>query len=92
MEIWFFLTHKTGKYEKRDIYANAHIFTAQQAKDVGLIDSIGVNYDAKKRVAKLCNLKDPIWNKDDTIDKILKKLTATTLTSINTYFPSVVLR
>ncbi|OHE12028.1 MAG: endopeptidase IV, partial [Sulfurimonas sp. RIFOXYC2_FULL_36_7] len=39
--------------KKRDSFANAHIFTAHQAKDVGLIDTIGVAYDAKNRLSEL---------------------------------------
>lgn len=34
---------------KRDLYANAHIFTAVQAMEVGLVDKLGVAYDAKKK-------------------------------------------
>jgi len=79
-------------YNKRDNFANAHIFTAKQAQEVGLIDSLGVSYDAKKRVEKLCNLKDPIWNKEDKFDKIIKKLTASTAVTLHTYFPALVLK
>jgi len=78
-------------YKDRDTYANAHIFTAKQAMKVGLIDSVGVGYDAKKRVVKLSNLKNPVWNKEDTFDKLVKKLTAITAVTLNTYFPNLVL-
>jgi len=77
---------------KRDIFANAHIFTAFQAKNVGLIDTLGVNYDAKKRLEEICNLKNPIWNKEDKFDKIMKKLTASTAVTLHTYFPALVLK
>lgn len=77
---------------KRDNFANAHIFTAKQAMDVGLIDSLGVSYDAKKRVAQLSGVEKAIWNKEDKFDKFMKKLSATTAASIHTYFPSMVLK
>jgi len=77
---------------KRDFYANAHIFTASQAKEVGLVDTLGVSYDAKKRVEKLSGVISPVWNKEDKFDKIIKKLSATTAVTLHTYFPSLVLR
>ena len=78
--------------KNRDTYANAHIFTAYQAKEVGLIDSIGVIYDAKKRVAELSKVQTPTWNKEDKFDKLMKKLTANTAVALYTYFPSLILK
>ncbi|MEA1956058.1 MAG: signal peptide peptidase SppA [Campylobacterota bacterium] len=80
------------EYKKRDNFANAHIFTASQAKSVGLVDSLGVTYDAKAKLAKLCDVEKPVWNEEDKLDKIMKKLTATTAVTLHTYFPSLVLR
>ena len=78
--------------KKRDFYANAHIFTASQAKDVGLVDSLGVTYDAKKRIEELSGVVNPTWNKEDKFDKLMKKLSATTAITLHTYFPSLVLK
>ncbi len=80
------------EYKKRDLYANAHIFTAAQAKKVGLIDSVGVMHDAKERVKKLSGVIKPKWNKENQFDKFMKKLSATTAVTLHTYFPSMVLR
>jgi protease-4 len=77
---------------KRDIFANAHIFTASQAKEVGLVDSLGVSYDAKIRLVKLSGVANPIWNKEDKFDKFMKKLTASAAVTLHTYFPSIVLK
>ncbi len=74
------------------IYADAHIFTAEQAKEVGLIDALGVNYDAKKRVEKLSNIKEARWNKEDKFDKLMKRLGAQTALMVHTYFPAISLR
>jgi protease-4 len=78
--------------KKRDNFANAHIFTAAQAKKIGLIDSLGVSYDAKKELIKLSGVTNPSWNKEDKFDKIIKKLSATTAVTLNTYFPSITLK
>lgn len=77
---------------KRDTFANAHIFTAHQAKDVGLVDSIGVAYDAKKRVVELSGVSEPLWNEEDKFEKFMKKLSAQTAVTLHTYFPELVLR
>ena len=78
--------------KKRDVFANAHIFTASQAKDVGLIDKLGVSFDAKKRLAKLSSVSTPIWNKEDAFDRFMKKFSASTAVTLHTYFPSLVLK
>ncbi|QOY55437.1 signal peptide peptidase SppA [Candidatus Sulfurimonas marisnigri] len=78
--------------KKRDIYANAHIFTAHQAKEVGLIDSIGVSHDAKKRITELSGVTNPIWNKEDKLEKLMKKLSANTAVTLHTYFPVLTLK
>ncbi len=78
--------------KKRDMFANAHIFTALQAKDVGLVDSLGVSYDAKQRVIELSGVSNPTWNKEDKFDKLMKKLSASTAVTLHTYFPSITLR
>ncbi|HIP13940.1 MAG TPA: signal peptide peptidase SppA [Sulfurimonas autotrophica] len=79
-------------FKKRDTYANAHIFTAAQAKKVGLIDQLGVEYDAKNELALLSGVAHPIWNQEDKLDKLIKKLTASTAVILNTYFPDLVLK
>jgi len=76
----------------KDTFANAHIFTASQAKKVGLIDTVGVSFDAKKRLIKLSKVSDPIWNKEDKLDKLIKKLSATTAVTLSTYFPTLILK
>jgi len=78
--------------KKRDLYANAHIFTAAQALQVGLIDKLGVSYDAKRRLQELSGVKEAVWNKEDKFDKLLKKLSASTAVTLFTYFPNLVLK
>ncbi len=78
--------------KKRDLYANAHIFTAHQAKEVGLIDSLGVTYDAKLKVVELSGVSNPVWNREDKLDRLMKKLSATTAVTLHTYFPELILK
>lgn len=78
--------------KKRDMFANAHIFTALQAKKIGLVDSLGVEYDAKTKLIELSGVSNPVWNKEDKFDKLMKKLSATTAVTLQTYFPSMVLK
>lgn len=73
-------------------YANAHIFTAAQAQKVGLVDSIGVEYDAKKRVETLSKVTEPVWNKEDPMEKFMKRFAAEGASLAHMYFPSVTLK
>lgn len=77
---------------KRDMYANAHIFTAMQAKDVGLVDSLGVLYDAKEKLVKRSGVTNPIWNKEDKFDKFMKQIATQSTLLLHTYLPAMVLR
>jgi len=78
--------------KNRDNFANAHIFTAKQAKNVGLIDKIGVEFDAKSELIKLSGVSHPIWNKEDKFEKLMKKLAASTAIILQTYFPTLILK
>lgn len=77
---------------RSDLYANAHIFTAAQAKDVGLVDTLGVLYDAKNEVIKLSGVAEPIWNQEDKFEKFMKKLTSEAVSNLHIYFPAITLR
>lgn len=73
-------------------YANAHIFTAAQAKEVKLIDSLGVEYDAKKRLEILSKVTDPVWNKEDPMEKFMKRFAAEGASLVHMYFPPIALK
>ena len=77
---------------KSSEFADAHIFTAAQAQQVGLVDSIGVEYDAKKRVETLTKIKDPVWNKEDPMDRFFKRFAAEGATLAHMYFPPITLK
>ena len=73
-------------------YADAHIFTAAQALDVGLIDAVGVNYDAREELLALSGVETPVWNSEDRFEKFMRRLTAEGMLLLNTYFPPLTLR
>ncbi|BEK13582.1 signal peptide peptidase SppA [Campylobacter lari] len=55
-------------------WADAKVFLANEALKLKLIDKVG-NYElAKKEVEKLAKVQNPIWQKEDAIDKFLKRL------------------
>ncbi|WP_281951320.1 signal peptide peptidase SppA [Nitrosophilus kaiyonis] len=70
------------KIEDKDKFAEAHIFTARQAKKVGLIDKVGTIYDAKKELIKLSGVKRAIWKKEDKFEKFMEKIVDETSTKI----------
>jgi len=71
---------------KSSEFADAHIFTAQGAKKVGLVDMIGSIDDAKEKLIKLSKVKDPVWKKEDRFDKFLDKVLSKVGVSIYTNF------
>ena len=73
-------------------YADAHIFTAEQAQKVGLIDRVGVEYDAKQRVVELSGVQKPIWNKEDPVDRFFKRFAAEGASMAHTWFPPLTLK
>lgn len=73
-------------------FADAHIFTAAQAKKVKLIDGVGVEFDAKKRVAELAKVEEPVWNKEDPMDKFFKRFAAEGASLAHMYFPPITLK
>ncbi len=65
--------------EDHKSYANAHIFTANGALKVGLVDQVGTLSVAKKRVENLSKVENPIWAKEDKMDQFINKLVNRTI-------------
>lgn len=55
-------------------FANARVFIAGKALHVKLIDEIGSINEAKEKLETLANVKAPIWEKPDKMDKWMKRL------------------
>lgn len=77
---------------RRSEYADAHIFTAAQAKAVGLVDALGVEFDARKALEKRSGVSNPVWNEESKMEKFFRKLGAEGAAKLHLYFPSMVLK
>ncbi|MEA2049241.1 MAG: signal peptide peptidase SppA [Campylobacterota bacterium] len=71
------------KKENHKDYADAHIFTAAQALEVGLVDEVGTISNAKQIVVNLSDVKKPIWSKEDKMDKFMQKVLNGTISNIS---------
>ena len=67
-------------------YANAHIFSSKRAKEVGLIDTIGVKVEAKNMLIKEANITKAVWKQKDKLDSFIDKLEAKSTLEIQNYF------
>ena len=74
------------KKEDHKLYADAHIFTSRQAKEVGLIDEVATISKAKSDLMKLSNVSKPVWNKEDKFDKFMEKLVSQTVSQLSIHF------
>ena len=59
--------------KKHTTFADAHIFTASQAKKVGLVDEVATLSYAKEELYKLSGVTDPNWVKVDKFDRFMQK-------------------
>jgi protease-4 len=82
-------TARKLKLEDKDKFANAHIFSAQRAKMVGLVDSIGSIYDAKNLLIQTSAVIFPKWKKKDKYEKFIDKLIDSAASKVSVYFSGV---
>ncbi|ECK7553835.1 signal peptide peptidase SppA [Campylobacter jejuni] len=68
---------------KKDQWANARVFLAAKAKELGLIDGLSNYENAKKELEKLANVSNPVWKEEDKIDKFLNRLEGQTSSLIS---------
>ena len=67
-------------------YADAHIFSSQRAKSVGLIDEVGVKSQAKAQVAELAKVEKPVWKEKDKFETFMDKLGTKSVMKLQSYF------
>jgi protease-4 len=89
-ETYDMFVHDVAKARKLDVanasvYADAHIFTAAKAKEVGLIDAIGTREDAKNRLLKLSGVKNPLWRQKDRVEQFFEKLQQNMVSQVFAY-------
>lgn len=70
------------------IYADAKVFTARQAKNVGLVDEVATIATAKNQIAKLAKVKTAVWKKQDKFEKFMDKLISETVSKVSMSFVS----
>ncbi len=70
------------KKENHKEYADAHIFTASQAKKVGLIDEVATINTAKITLINLAKVDKAVWSKEDKMDKFMQNLLQNTIANI----------
>jgi len=56
------------------VFADAHIFTANGALAVGLIDKVGVSYDATELLIKISGVEHAVFKQEDKFDKLMEKI------------------
>ena len=67
-------------------YADAHIFSSKRAKEVGLIDDIGVKSQAKTELMKEANVTKAVWKEKDKFESFMDKLEGETILKVQSYF------
>jgi len=72
------------KKENHENYADAHIFTSSQAKNVGLVDKVGTIRTAKIELIELSKVNNPIWSRENKMDKFMEQMLNNTITNITT--------
>ncbi len=74
------------KIEDKDKFADAHIFTANRAKMVGLVDEVGTIYNAEQDLIKLSGVVEPKWKKRDKFEQYLDKILSNAVSKVSLYF------
>ncbi len=62
------------KMKDREKFADAHVFSAFRAKEVGLVDEVGSIYRAKQILISESGVIEPRWKKRDKLEEYLSKL------------------
>lgn len=64
-------------------FADAQIFTARQAKKVGLVDEIATLSYAQNSLSTLAKVQKPVWKKEDKFEKFMNNLVNQTTSKIS---------
>lgn len=70
----FVATERKLDIDEKEKWADAKVFLAEEAKNLGLIDELGNYEGAKKELEKLSKVEFPVWKEADKIDKFLERL------------------
>jgi len=67
-------------------FADARVFTASQAKKVGLVDEVATISKAQSELTKLAKVKNPVWQKPDKFEKFIDKIVNETISQVTMKF------
>jgi len=67
-------------------FADARVFTASQAKKVGLVDEVATISKAQNELSKLAKVKNPVWQKPDKFEKFIDKIINETVSQVTMRF------
>lgn len=70
-------------------YADAHIFAAERAMNVGLVDELGVKTNAKAELAKIAKVDNPVWKEKSKIDSLIEKMETSAILNFKGYYTSL---
>ncbi|RLA74564.1 MAG: signal peptide peptidase SppA [Epsilonproteobacteria bacterium] len=73
----------------KNMFADGHIFTARQAKDIGLIDEVATISKAKEFLIKKAKVDKPVWQEEDRFEKFVKQVNTSLIKSIQLYTSSL---
>ena len=71
---------------KSSEFADAHIFLGNQAKKIGLVDEVGTIFLAEKELIAISNVKNPIWEEKNKLDKFLENFIQGNFNKVFSYF------
>ncbi|MFA7084205.1 MAG: signal peptide peptidase SppA [Arcobacteraceae bacterium] len=69
-----------------ELYADAHIFTARQAKEVGLIDEVATLSFAYNELYTLSKVEKPVWVKEDKLDRFIDRVMSEAFSNFSLQF------
>lgn len=64
------------------LFADAKIFTAKQAKEVGLVDEVATISFAQDTLSTLAKVETPVWKKQDKFDKFMDKFLSQAISKV----------
>ena len=74
--------------KKHSCFGVGVLFTAYQAKDVGLVDEVATLNFAKYSLIELSKVEKPIWKKEDKFEKFMDKLMSQAISKVVMSFSS----
>jgi protease-4 len=84
------ITEARGLDEKnRDEFANARVFIASKAQEVGLIDEVGSIIDAQDVLMRLSEVSVPIWKGPSLLEQLMEKLAVQMKEQVSSLFYGV---